>query len=134
MSVLDDIAAQLVASSVGVLGTNIFLSSASVIPTGPGPYLTVSETGGLAPTRVANYRAPNTQRPTAQILVRSLGEQPARTMIKNAYFALDGIFNTTVNGVFYLSMTARQEPTDMGLDGSGRFQIVFNIDAEKSPS
>jgi len=129
---LDDIAAKLVADNVGVLGTSIFLSSAALIPNGPGPYMTISETGGVAPTRKQNQSQAATQRPTAQVLVRATNYVAARSMCRAAYTSLDGIFNTTLSGTFYLSITARQEPTDMGSEsGTGRVQIVFNIEAEK---
>ena len=142
MSVLDDLAARLVTQGVGVLGTSIFISSAAVIPTDMGPYLSLSETGGVAPTRVQNVSAPNTQRPSIQVLCRAgfiAGVQDAypaaRTMAKAAYDALDGIFNTMLSGTFYLHVTAKQEPTDMGFDATGsRLQVVFNLDVEKSLS
>lgn len=142
MSFLDDMATRLVSQGVGTLGVNLFISSAAIIPTGMGPYLSLNETGGLAPTRVMNARLPNTQRPTAQVLVRagriaSVQEAypAARAMAWLAYQALDGNFNVTIGGAFYLSVMARQEPTDMGLDATGlRVQVVFNIQAEKSAS
>lgn len=142
MSFIDDMAARLVSRSVGTLGATIFESSAAAIPSGAGPYLTLSETGGVAPTRVQNKTSAATQRPTAQVLVRA-GRVPgvqeawpaARAMAWAAYQALDGIYNLTINGTFYLSVGARQEPTDMGVDATGvRVQVVFNIEAEKQPS
>lgn len=134
MPFIDEIAARLVAQGVGALGSDIFLGSRAVIPAGDGPYLTIVETGGSGPTRVQNKNTPSTQRPTAQISVRAKAYNVARTRIKLAYDALDGVFNTTLSGVFYQSITARQEPTDIGLDGAGRPTIVFNIDAQKEPS
>lgn len=131
---LDDIAARLVTAGVGTLGTDLFLSSAAIVPAGNGPYISIQETGGSAPTRVQNQAGAKTQRPTAQLLIRASTFPTARTKAKSAYDALDGQFNVTLNGIYYLSITARQEPTDLGLDGSGRPQVVFNIDAEKSPS
>ncbi len=140
---LDDLAARLVAQGVGALGVNIFLSSASIIPPGPGPYLTLSETGGVAPTRIQNKpNAAATVRPTVQVLVRAgriAGIQEAypaaRTMSTSAYLALDSINGLTINGIVYVSVNVRQEPTDMGLDATGqRVQVVFNVDIEKQPS
>ena len=122
------------AQSVGVFGSNIFLGSGAVIPTGDGPYLSLTETGGNAPTRIQNVPGAHTQRPTAQILVRAKSYLTARTMAKAAYAALDGVFNTTLTGVFYQKITARQEPTDIGLDAENRRMISFNIDAEKGYS
>lgn len=134
MPVLDEIAARLVAQGVGTTGSNIFLGSKAVIPTGAGPYLSLIETGGLSPTRVHNIAGASTTRPTVQVLVRATSYPAARSMAKAAYDALDGVWNTTLSGTFYQKITARQEPTDIGLDGSGRVMVVFNVDAQKSPS
>lgn len=139
MSLLDDLAVKLVADGVGVLGTSLFLSSAAVIPAGNGPFISLNEVGGVAPTRIQNARAVATQRPTVQVLVRAggagTGYQTARTKAWNAYQSLDGIFNTTLNGTFYLKVAAKQEPTDMGFDATGnRVQVVFNVEIEKYPS
>jgi hypothetical protein len=131
---LDEIAARLVAQGVGVIGSNIILGSKGTIPTGDGPYLSLTETGGSAPTRVQNTPVASTQRPTAQIAVRAKSYTVARAMSRAAYLALDGIFNTSLSGVFYQSVTARQEPTDIGLDAQSRPVIVFNIACEKVPS
>ena len=142
MSLLDDLAARLVAQGYGTLGVDLFMSSAAVIPSGAGPYTTLSETGGVAPTRVQNQTGAKTQRPTVQVLVRAgrivnvqEAYPAARTKSWAAYQALDGVYNVTINGVFYLSIVARQEPTDMGLDATGtRVQVVFNIEIEKAVS
>lgn len=150
MSLLDDLAFRLVSQGVGKLATSsdsaqapalsIFKGSASPIPAGAGPFLTLAETGGPAPTRVQNKTTPNTRRPTVQVLVRA-GRIPgvqeaypaARAMSDAAYLALDGIFNTTLNGTFYIKVTARQDPTDMGMDATGgRALVVFNLDIEFS--
>jgi len=134
MSFLDEIAAKLAAAGVGTVGGNIFLGSRAVVPDGDGPYITLLETGGSSPTRIQNQTAANTQRPTAQIVVRAKSYATARSKSKEAYLALDGLFNTILSGTYYQSVTARQEPTDIGLDDLQRPRIVFNIDAEKSPS
>ncbi len=131
---LDDLASRLVAAGVGTLGVNLFLSSTAVIPTGNGPYITLTETGGTSPVRTQNAAAAATQRPTAQIAVRGASYGAVRQKAKDAYYALDGTWNTVLNGVTYLSITARQEPTDIGLDEAGRATVVFNVDAVKQPS
>lgn len=134
MSFLDEVGAKLVASGVGVLGSSIFLGSKAVIPSGDGPYLTLIETGGSAPTRIQNKTTANTQRPTAQVVSRAKSYSVARSKAKEAYDALDGLFNVTLSGTFYQSLTARQEPTDIGLDDVQRPRLAFNIEAEKNPS
>lgn len=132
---LDEIAARLVAQGVGVIGSSIFLGSKAVIPAGDGPYISLTESGGSGPTRIHNKAGANTQRPTAQIAVRARSYLVARSKAKEAYLALDGVWNTALSGgVFYQKITARQEPTDIGLDDEKRPMIAFNIDAEKAPS
>ena len=132
---LDELKDRLVAQGVGVFGSNIILGSKGVIPDGDGPILSILETGGTAPLRVHNEAAAHVQRPSAQILVRGKNYVATRTMAKNAYLALDGIFNTSLSGTFYQSVTAQQEPTDLGLDSPGlRTMIEFNVQAEKAPS
>jgi hypothetical protein len=141
MSFLDEIAAKLVSDGVGVLGTSIFFSSKAVIPSGNGPYMTITETGGSAVggfrgegSRTQNKEGISTAHPTAQILCRASSYQAARAMAKAAHTSLDGTWNETLSGTFYLSVTARQEPTDAGLDSAGRAMVVFNLDSEKEPS
>jgi hypothetical protein len=132
---LDEIAAYLATQGVGIVGSSIFLGSKAVIPSGSGPYMSLTETGGTAPTRIHNVPGAHTQRPTAQIMARGTSYKTTRAMIKAAYDALDGKFNTTIGGTFYQKITARQEPTDLGLDEDGsRVTIVFNIEVEKTPS
>lgn len=137
----DEMAARLEAMGVGTRGKDIFVSSQAKIPAGDGPYLTLTETGGVAPGgfrggggRIHNEAGVHVQSPGAQIAVRASTYEAARAMARAAYLALDGIWNTTLSGVFYQKVTARQEPTDVGLDSTGRVVVVFNIDAQKQPS
>jgi len=134
MSVLDDLAAKLAADGVGVLASTIFLSSAAVIPAGDGPFISLNETGGTAPTRTQTaVRA--TLNPSVQVLVRAATYQAARAKAWDAYQSLDGVFNADLNGMRYLRIAAKQEPTDMMLDATGeRVQVVFNLEIEKYPS
>lgn len=131
---LDEIAARLVSQGVGVIGSSIILGSKGVVPVGDGPYILVTETGGSGPTRVHNQTTANTQRPSAQILVRAKSYLVARTKARDAYLALDGVFNTTLSGVLYHKIVAKQEPTDIGLDAQERPMVSFNIDVEKQSS
>lgn len=142
MSLLDDLVTRLVAQNVGVSGTTIFTGSSAVIPSGMGPYLSLQETGGNSPTRIQNKASAATVRPTVQVLARAgriAGVQEAypaaRAMAKAAYLALDGVVGLVINSVVYVSIKARQEPTDMGMDATGnRVQVVFNVEIEKQPS
>lgn len=131
---LDEIAAYLASKGVGTVSSNILKGSNAVIPNGDGPFLSLIETGGSAPTRIHNVPGAHTQRPTVQVVCRATSYGVARTMAKSAYAALDGTFNTSLSGVFYQKIAARQEPTSMGVDAQERPLIVFNVDVEKEAS
>lgn len=135
MPFLDEIAARLVAQGVGTVGADIFLGSKAVIPPGDGPYLSITETGGTGSRRTHNGSA--VAQPTAHILCRAKSYSVARSKLKQAFDALGGdkgLHNVTLSGTFYQSVTPRQQPTDIGLDGVARPMIVFNIDAMKGSS
>ena len=131
-----EIANRLAAQGVGVLGATLFIGSQAGIPNQDGPFVTIVETGGTNPARRQNNDS-GYQRPTAQITSRAKDYSIARSKAAAAYAALggtDGLYNLTLSSVFYLSITTRQEPTDIGLDDNERVQFTFNIDAEKQPS
>lgn len=113
----------------------MFVSTRAVIPTGAGPYLLLTETGGAAPLRTHNSVAtPAYQRPSAQILVTGGTYAAALTMVRAAYDALAGVRNTTISGTFYQEISPTQEPMDLGPDASGRVQLAFNVNVVKRPS
>lgn len=126
----------LVAQGVGVYNTNIFIGSKALIPTGAGPYLTLADTGGSGSSRTHNNTA--TERPSLQLSARATAAPAARAMLVAAYAALggaNGLHNVILNGVSYLSITARQSnPVDIGSDDAGRAMFSLNFDAEKQPS
>jgi hypothetical protein len=138
----DDIVTILVTAKVGVAGANaaggIFVSSKAAIPTGAGPYLSISETGGSSPEdthNAARYSSmPAYVRPNAQILVRASSYSVARTMAEAAYSALYSIQNQFINGVWWRETTMLQEPFDFGLDDLNRACVVFNMSAVKRPN
>ncbi len=135
MSFETEILARLVAQSVGVVDTNIFVGSKSAVPDGPGPFLTFRDTGGFAPERTQNTIYPPAYvKPSAQLLARAFDKPAARTMIYAAYAALISVRNQLLSGTFYREINPRQEPYDLGLDSKGRVQYVFNIDVIKRPS
>lgn len=120
---------------VGTFGVNMFISSAAILPVGPGPYLSIIETGGSGSAKTHNNTG--TERPTAQILTRAKTAEAARLMSVNAYGALggeNGLYNVILSGTPYISLVARQNTTDIGFDADKREQFSFNIDAEKAPS
>lgn len=130
---LDEIASRLVGQGVGLLGVTIFLGSAANLP--KGGCLSIIETGGTSAARTHNDTA--TERPTLQFKARHENLREASAMLMAAYNALggaNGLYNIELNGVFYLSIIARQSPTDTGQDAAGRATYSFNVDIEKQPS
>jgi hypothetical protein len=128
----NDIRDRLVAQAVGVFGVNIFISGKAVIPSGSGPYLTLTETGGRAPTRNQNDTHP-IAKPSMQLLSRATDAQVSRAMLQKAWDALgaeNGLHNITLTATFYISITPRQEITEIGTDTVNRMMYAFNIDAD----
>ena len=145
MAVTDDVVALLVkAYPTWAINVNLFIGSGAVLPTtavypitdltlGMGPYMSIAQTGGFAPTRVQNQQGPNTRRPSFQLFVRAKSPTAARTMIEAAVAALDGTYNLAVNGVYYYRIVAKQDPEDLG-QSAGYAEFVCNFDTERNPS
>lgn len=135
MPFLNEIASKLVGDGVGLIDTNIFGTTAANVPTGVGPYLSLTETGGTASAKTQNNTG--MERPTLQLKSRAKSAIAARAMLKAAYNSMggaNGLHNITIAGVFYLRISARQGPTDTGQDEAQRATYSFNIEAEKQPS
>lgn len=132
---LEEVTNRLINQNVGQYATSITLGSQGRIPVGDGPLLELRDTGGTDSSRTHNDTA--TPRPSAQVLARGKNPVDVRRCIWAAHTALggpDGLYNITLDNIFYLSLVAKQEPTDIGLDGVGRVMYSFNVDAEKQRS
>lgn len=92
----EEVVKLLVAAGVGVFGTNIFSSSASVLPTGAGPYLLITDTGGPSGIYQHNEAKPAYSRATFAITVYAKSFVAARAMWHAAYDALSVVVNQTV--------------------------------------
>ncbi len=128
---------------VGVPQTNMFVGTFKVVPSGPGPFLSIIETGGTSPDNTHNaVIKPAYQRPGAQIVCRADTAPAAYAMARAAYNSLvkttnlyigSGILNPT--GTWYRKIRPLQEPFDIGLDATGnRVRYAFNVLADKRPS
>lgn len=94
---VDEVKKVLVAAGVGVFGTNIFISSATVLPTGNGPYLLIVETAGPGPIYQHNESKPAYDRPTFDLTVYAKSYVAAKAMWQAAYDALSVVKNQTIN-------------------------------------
>jgi hypothetical protein len=131
---LQEIIDRLVVKGVGTFQTNIFATSQMIIPSGEGPYLSITETGGRPGIRIHNKKKPAIVRPSALISVRGGDAIHTREMAFAAYEALNDVRNETLSGTFYQELDALQEPYEMPPDENGRARYQFNVRAMKSPS
>jgi hypothetical protein len=134
---LDDLINILTTAGV-TTAANIFVSSKAIIPTGTGPYISISETGGSGPEQTHNAAklggSPAYVRPNAQIFIRATTYPTARNMADAAYVAFYSVKNRLVNGVFWRQIIPLQEPFDAGLDDLNRACVIFNISCVKRPN
>jgi hypothetical protein len=128
MSVADDIAARIVALSLGTaVGTDIFIGTKAKVPSGPGddgPLISLVDTGGTGAIRSHDGRYP---RPSCQVSVRARTASAARAKAEALHAALADKFNVTMGSTFYLSVIAVQETMDMPADSMGRARFGFNL-------
>src|SRR5688500_11269425 len=92
----DEVKKLLVAAGVGVFGTNIFIGSTAVLPTGAGPYLLLLDTGGPSGIYQHNEAKPAYSRATFSLTVYAKSFVAARAMWQAAYDALSVVVNQAV--------------------------------------
>lgn len=133
---IDDLITILEDADVGDINVDIFVGPGAVIPAGPGPYLTITQTGGSAPEGTHNsMEEPAYVRPSAQFYVRGLALDEVVEMANAAYLAVFPIRNQLVNGVWWRQVRCLQEPYPLGTeDGTDRRIVVFNISVDKRPN
>lgn len=100
-----EILRRLQAQGVGTMGTTLFASSRSAVPSGSGPLLTLVETIGGPGSRTHNELGVAYREPSAQIVCRAENPGLARNMAHAAQSALTGIRNTVL-GAFSGSITS----------------------------
>lgn len=131
---LDEIASRIASQNIGVVASSIFMGRGAVLPVGDGPFLTIVETGGTGSERTQQNAL---ARPTAQLMVSAGNFKAALDTARKVFNTLggdDGLHNIDLSGVRYVSLTARQQPYEIGPDQRGRPRVAFNIDATKVPS
>lgn len=81
-------------AGLAVLNTDTFIGPAAVLPTGPGPYLTIINTGGYAPDHTHNGDL--YERPSCQIVVRAISYTVARDRAMLVWRTLNNLHNVEV--------------------------------------
>jgi hypothetical protein len=134
MSVLDDLGVYLQGEGIGIVNTSIFHGG---LPFSTPQYpvldaiIALIPVPGLSSLHTLSPGSPvKIEQPVVQILTRGKPHegQEAFTRAMAAYEALDGLNNTTINNVFYLTIFAMQPPFLLRqADEMGRPHIAFNI-------
>lgn len=86
---------------VGTMGVNLFATSKSNIPKGNGPFITMIETLGFPGVRIHNQSKPAYERPSAQIVARSINSIDAYGMLLLAKNALSGVRDTVLGAASF---------------------------------
>jgi len=121
-------------ASLGVYSIDLFRSSLSNIPAGPGPFTTINETGGKAPEGTHNLALigiPAYVKPSASIIVRAEDFDVAMERAWELYLLIYAVKNRLVNGTWWRETVMTQEPFDLLADEKERARVAFNFDAVK---
>lgn len=81
-------------AALATLGTDTFIGPRATLPTGNGPYIGISDTGGSAPLETQN--GDKYERMSVQITVRASDYKTARTRALAVWRELDGKRDVTV--------------------------------------
>lgn len=138
MPLLDDIAIYLESLGVGTRGVTLFEGTLPQEGPGLGPpdqVIALYEIPGMGAEHIHNVVGPAVEQPSVQVRVRGapFGYAQARALAQQAFLALDGLTNQTLNGTFYRSIFALQSPFGLGTDAWNRPAILFNIRCAKAP-
>lgn len=124
MRPIDAMVARLIAATSATTQT-VFSSNAAALPAGPGPFLTLVETGGMAPDGTHNGGPLVYRQPAFQVTAR--GAYPAaRALADEAYVALT-VTEQVWSGLRFLRVRPLQEPFELAPDDNGRARVVFNV-------
>lgn len=128
MALLDEIGDYLTAQGLvgGATGWTLALSQ---MPTSPDKIVAIFETPGRAPLPRVEM-----DMPAFQVRVRGTvrGYADARTKLAAVQAVLHGLANTSLSGVYYVSILAQGSAISMGNDENNRPEISQNYLARRS--
>lgn len=84
----EELAKRIADNTTFTRNVDIFIGPKAVVPTGDGPYLLISLTGGVGPDWIHNSNAPNIKNPSIQITVVALDYDVAKVAAHRAYDTL----------------------------------------------
>lgn len=125
----EDLAFYFESQGLGVRGQTLFTGSLAVLPDGDGPFVRLTEYGGLPAVRAGGGTVVFEQ-PRVQITVTGKDDLAAR---QRAYAAHRVCLHATdfhplmLAGCPYLRLEPQQPPFDLGPDTTNRARLVFNL-------
>ncbi len=134
--ILDAVATYLVTNTtLTVGGTSGTLAKAVMSDSQPDTIAVLYEQGG-GPSEYSFSTSTGTvavvyEQPNLQCLSRSVSYQTARTAAQTVYTALNGLGDTTMSGVRFLSVEAIQPPFSVGRDKQDRYLVSVNFRVKK---
>ena len=138
MTLLDEIAAYLVTNTtLSMGGTTGTLAKAKMLDDQPDTVAVLYEQPGLWTAYAMSTGAAADrvyEQPILQCLARSTSYQVARDSAQVVFDALDGLSNTTMSSVTYLSVEAVQSPFGIGRDKNDRELVSVNFHVKKALS
>lgn len=133
MSVLNEIAAHLVAQGLGTLNTDLFIGK---LPNDPAACGAVFEYGGPPPEMGFGAAGVKHETPGVQVVFRGAPHDYAgpRTKAETAYRALAAVEAQPLSGTFYHWIHPQHSPFLHERDDAERVLIAANYLCEKEPS
>lgn len=116
---------------IGTVDTDVF---AGEIPAGVVNAIGFTVYPGGPPEHVCGGNGFTLEMPRVQVRVRNTDEDSALYLANILASLLSRVVNTTINGVFYRTITVLQTPGILYRDGNDRPNYGFNVDVEKAPS
>ena len=134
--ILDAVATYLVSkTTLTVGGTTGTLAKAVMLDTQPDTVAVLYETGGAGGEHAFSTSTGTVtriyERVNMQVLSRSTTYTQARTVAETIYTTLDGLGETTMSSVRYLSFDAIQPPFSIGRDEQERHLVSVNFRIKK---
>lgn len=128
-----DLISLLVAMGYHGYGKDIFKGKRAVIPADVELAVTIVPTPGQGDEGTHNLSRDNIayERPAALLVFSSENATTAQNAAKAAHFELNFV-DTLINGTWWRVCSPKNEPEDIGLDGTGRrARYAFNLEAVK---
>jgi hypothetical protein len=130
MRTMDAIILRLEQRAIGVGGETIFAGADASLPGGPGPFVTVSETGGRPP--IAAHNTTSLHQPSLQLVARGDLMPDVGTLVDQMHKIMGGdvgLSNILIGDVFFLYIRPTGEPFQLPNDAQGRVRLAFNINS-----